>query len=221
MDVPGLLHQAADLVPGNIKTEAGITVDDARDYLGHNEWEVALDLLVELGDVYQQSPGFWGLLAEAARQMRLGRSVAWCDWRCWEARNGIIRADLELIPTEAGGRQAPIPGDGQLRPMWNIGNQTTSGEPALNIARIWVEFTPDLKPGERTSVRLAPLEPHQWRHLTPGDVITMHETKPVVGRATIIEAWRPQDPEAGLEGEHGIDPDRERALLAQWDRSRY
>jgi hypothetical protein len=123
--------------------------------------------------------------------MQLEKSAAWCHWRCYETRNGIIRADLTLRPATEARRQTPISGAGVLRPMWNIGNRTPTGEPALNIAQLWVEFTPFLAPGGQPSVRLAPLDPSQWQHLQPGQVITLHEDRSVAGTAIVLEVHRP------------------------------
>ncbi|MFI1202738.1 hypothetical protein ACH4VR_25400 [Streptomyces sp. NPDC020883] len=171
MDVPKLLEAASLLVPEEIATENDITINDVWDYLTHDEWEVALGLLEELGDVHPLPLSFWETLATAAEQMQLKNSAAWCHWRCYETRNGIIRADLSLRPASESRRQTPFSGAGVLRPMWNIGNRTPTGEPTLNIASLWVEATPVLGPGERASVRLAPLGPSQWRHLRPGQTI--------------------------------------------------
>ncbi|MFH9353996.1 hypothetical protein [Kitasatospora sp. NPDC017646] len=191
MDVPKLLEAASLLVPEEIATENDITVNDVWDYLTHDEWEVALGLLEELGDVHPLPLSFWEALATAAEQMRLEKSAAWCHWRCIETRNGIIRADLTLRPASESRRQTPFSGAGVLRPMWNIGNRTPTGEPTLNIAALWVEFTPLLGPGERSSVRLAPLDPSQWQHLQPGQVITMHEDRTVAGTAVVLEVLPP------------------------------
>ncbi|MFF4895896.1 hypothetical protein [Streptomyces sp. NPDC001068] len=191
MDVLKLLEAATLLVPEEIATENDITVRDVWEYLGEDEWEVALGLLEELGDVHSLPVGFWETMATAAEQMRLERSAAWCHWRCCETRNGIIRADLTLRPASTSRRQCPFDGAGVLRPMWNIGNRTPTGEPALNIAGIWVEFMPFLAPGGRSSVRLAPLDPSRWQHLEPGQVITMHEDRTVAGTAVVLEIRRP------------------------------
>ncbi|WP_093893891.1 hypothetical protein [Streptomyces sp. Ncost-T10-10d] len=191
MDVPKLLEAASLLVPEEIATENDITVNDVWEYLTHDEWEVALGLLEELGDVHPLQLSFWETLATAAEQMQLEKSAAWCRWRCYETRNGIIRADLTLRPASEGRRQTPFSGAGVLRPMWNIGNRTPTGEPALNIASLWVEFTPFLGPGERSSVRLAPLDPSQWRHLQPGQTITMHEDQTAAGTAVVLEIQGP------------------------------
>lgn len=112
MDVPELLEAASLLVPTEIATENDITINDVWDYLAHDEWEVALGLLEELADVHPLPLEFWEGLATAAGQMRLERSAAWCQWRCYESRNGIVRADLTLRPasTRADGRlRSPEP----------------------------------------------------------------------------------------------------------------
>nr|WP_202495296.1 hypothetical protein [Streptomyces sp. SID4982] len=191
VDVPKLLEAASLLVPEESATENDITVADIWEYLTQDEWEVALGLLEELGDVQPPPLSFWEALATAAEQMRMEKSAAWCHWRCYETRNGIIRADLTLRPAAEARRQTPISGAGALRPMWNIGNRTPTGEPALDIARLWVERNPCLEPGGRASVRLAPLTPQRWRQLEPGQVITMHEDRSVAGTAVVLEVQRP------------------------------
>ncbi|MDX3094544.1 hypothetical protein PV417_08215 [Streptomyces sp. ME19-03-3] len=81
MDVPELLEAASLLAPEAAATENDITLSDVWDYLVHDEWEVALGLLEELGDGHPLPLGFWETLAEAAEQMHLERSAAWCHWR--------------------------------------------------------------------------------------------------------------------------------------------
>jgi hypothetical protein len=182
VDVPELLRQAARQVP------AGLPVADVDAYLAHDEWEVALDVLLDLGDAYPATTSFWRTLGDAAHRMRLDRSAAWCAWRRREVLHGVIRAELRLLP---GACDAPIPGAGRLRRLWDIGLVTPSGEPDLAVALIWVEFAPDLPPDGRGSVRLAPLTAAGWRHLEPGDPITMHEARGVCGAAVITEAVFP------------------------------
>lgn len=191
MDVPELLEAASLLVPENIATENDITVRDVWPYLVQDEWETALALLEELGGTPDLPLGFWECMADAAEQLRMERSAAWCDWRCYEARHGVIRADLTLRAAGEARRQTPFSGAGVLRPMWNIGNRTPTGDPSLDIARLWVEFTPLLGPGERATVRLAPLDPTRWCHLRPGQVIAMHEDRTVAGTAVVREATPP------------------------------
>ncbi|MFP1626449.1 hypothetical protein ACLB9X_15025 [Streptomyces sp. 5K101] len=188
-----LLRQAVDLLPEDAMPENGVTVEDVRENIKRQEWEMALGLLVEIADVRPLSVDFWELLAEAARQMMLDRSRRWCEWRGWEVQHGTVRATLSLLEAEEGGRQAAFSGDGRLRPLWDIGNRTADGGRDLNIAMLWVEFAEELGPGETADVRLAPLSPDQWLHLKVGDVITMHEGRPVVGMATVIEILPPSN----------------------------
>ncbi len=158
---------ASLMVPADIATENDSTVNDVREYLAHDEWEVALTLLEELGgDTDALPPGFWESLATAAERTRLDRSAAWCRWRSHETRHGIIvRADT-LTPAGAGRRRAPLPGAGVLRPLWDIGHRNASGGPDLCVAALWAELPPpSVEPGRRAVVRLVPLSPSKWRHL--------------------------------------------------------
>jgi hypothetical protein len=191
MNVAELLNAAADLATEGLRTDGGLTIDDIRRDLDLTEWELALGMLEDVGDEHPQTVRYWQLLAEAAELMHLERSAGWCRWRAYESANGVIRADLGLIAAEDGGRQSAIPGPGVLRAMWDIGHRNGSGEPDLAIARIWVEFAPTLEPGQQGSVRLAPLAPQRWRHLSPGDLITMHETAAPIGIAEIISVLPP------------------------------
>ncbi|WP_405634393.1 hypothetical protein OG543_02980 [Streptomyces sp. NBC_01178] len=197
MDVPALLEAASLLVPEKTATENDITVNDVWEYLVHDEWEVALGLLEELGDAGPLPLGFWEALAAAAEQLGQEASAAWCHWRCFEVRHGTIRADLTLRPAAEARRGTPIPGRGVLRPMWDIGNRREGGGPALDIARLWVEFTPLLEPGGRAPVRLAPLDPARWRRLRPGRVITLYEDRTAAGTAVVLEVTPPPGARAG------------------------
>ncbi|MFF1400444.1 hypothetical protein ACFVZD_42650 [Streptomyces sp. NPDC058287] len=187
-----LLRQAVDLLPEEARAENGQTVGDVRKDIELQEWEMVLDVLIEIADVHPVSITFWEMLTEAARQMMLDRSRRWCEWRGWEAKHGTVRATLTLLGADEGGRRSSFSGDGRLRPLWDIGNHTADGQQDLNIALLWVEFASQLGPGETADVRLAPLQPEQWQHLKPGDVITMHEAQPAVGIAEIIEVLPPR-----------------------------
>ncbi|MFC8614830.1 hypothetical protein ACFT9M_00210 [Micromonospora purpureochromogenes] len=201
MDVLELLRRAAGHVPVGATGEAGTTVADANEYLDHDEWEVALDILVELGDAYASESAYWDLLAQAARLLWLSRTERWCHWRRAEVARGLIRVDLQLVdPGVLGARRTPIPGEGHSRPLWNIGDVTAAGHADLYVARIWVESQPDLQPGGRGVVRLAPLSPQRWQRLSAGDVITMHEQRPVAGIATVIQAVFPLDDDQNHDG---------------------
>ncbi|MEU5188886.1 hypothetical protein AB0G83_17295 [Streptomyces klenkii] len=187
-----LLRRIVDLLPEDAVAENGRTVGDVRKGIELQEWEMVLDVLIEIADVHPVTRDFWEMLAEAARQMMLERSRRWCEWRGWEVEHGTVRATLTLLGADEGGRQGAFDGDGRLRPLWDIGSCSTDGQRGLNIARLWAEFAPQLGPGETAEVRLAPLQPERWRHLKPGDVITMHEAQPVVGIAEVIEVLPPR-----------------------------
>jgi hypothetical protein len=188
VDVPELLRAAAGELP------AGLPRADLDEYLAHDEWEVALDVLLDRGDDYPATTSFFRILEEAAHRMELGRSAAWCAWRRREVLHGVIRAELRLVP---GARRSAIPGAGQARPLWDIGLVTPAGAPELAVALIWVEYALDLPPGGAGPIRIAPLTAARWHHLQPGDRITMYERFPApgaggnAGTATITEAVFP------------------------------
>ena len=131
MDVAELLARAVEMVPATAVNEAGGTVTDAREYLEHNEWEVALDVLADLYDGWRPPTRWWGLLIEAADLMWLAETATWCRWGRWESVHGTIRAQLRLFPPAEGGRAVAIPGPGVLRPLWDIGQRTAAGQPNL------------------------------------------------------------------------------------------
>jgi hypothetical protein len=194
MDVPELLRRAADLVPARARSDAGLCADEVRDYLRQKEWEVALGLLEDFDGVQWQTVEFWDLLVGAAQQMSLTGPAAWCQWRRGETLDGIIKADLHLVAPDDGGRRTPVPGAGQLRPMWAIGHPSPEQSGNLHVAGIWVESAAEISPGGSGSIRLAPLTPADWVRLAHGDVITMHERQSVSGTATITEIQRPLPP---------------------------
>ncbi|MEU3497569.1 hypothetical protein ABZ747_29265 [Kitasatospora cineracea] len=97
MDVPELLRRATDLVPPAAKSDAGLGAEDIRDYLRHDEWEVALGLLEDFDGIHWQTAEFWDLLADAAQQMWLKHDADWYHWRKGETLHGLFRADLQLV----------------------------------------------------------------------------------------------------------------------------
>jgi hypothetical protein len=191
MKVSELLRRATDLVPPSAGSDAGLCADDVHEYLRETEWDTALGILGDFDGIQWQTVEFWDLLADAAQQMRLRRDAAWFQWRKRETLHGIIRADLLLAAPDNGGRRTPVPGAGQLRPMWVISQPSPERGTDLHFARIWVESAPEIGPGGQGPIRLAPLTPANWRHLTPGDVITMHEGQPMSGIAAITEIQHP------------------------------
>ncbi|MDQ8705214.1 hypothetical protein RCO28_22335 [Streptomyces sp. LHD-70] len=196
VDVIEILQGASLLVPEAQAGADDLTVSDVWEHLSDDAWDVAVALLEELGGAPPLPPSFWQELATAAGQLHLPRSAAWCRWRADEAVHGIVRADLTLAPEGESRRRTPLPGAGVLRPMWRIGHRTPQGEPVLDIAALWVESVPFLEPGGRATVRLAPLVPPRWRHLRPGQVITLHEDNSTAGTAVVLDVRPPQEPAA-------------------------
>lgn len=191
MHVTELLESASLLIPEEVATANDISVRDVWDYLAHDEWQIALSLLEELGDGHPLPLTFWEQLAEVAEQLRLERSAAWCHWRCSEIRNGMVRADLMLRPVTEARRKTPISGHGVLRPMWDIGIPSPTGGTSVSIAGLWVEDVPVLEPGGRATVRLIPLTPTDWAHVEAGQQINMHEDRTVTGTAVVLEVHLP------------------------------
>lgn len=191
MDVIELLESASLLVPEEVATDSDITVRDVWDYLAQDEWQIALSLLEELGDGHPLPLAFWEQLAEAAERFRLERSAVWCHWRCSEIRNGMIRADLTLRSAAEARRRTPIPGHGVLRPMWDIGRLSPTGDASVSMAGLWVEGMPFLEPGGRATVRLVPLTSSHWKHVEVGQRINLHEDRTVAGTAVVLEVHLP------------------------------
>ncbi|CAM5490823.1 hypothetical protein [Streptomyces griseomycini] len=198
-----LLRRATGLLPRDARIGIGATVDDVRDFQHRREWGFVLDLLMEFGDEHPVPVAFWSLLETAARQMMLERAAQWCGWREGEVRHGTFRAVLSLPSAREGRRRTAFAGQGQLRPVWDIGRVTADGGREMYIAAVWVEGAERLGPGESAPVRLAPLSPDRWRHLTPGTVITMHEGRPVAGTATILQVVAPLEKQVRSAEEEG------------------
>lgn len=191
--VPELLSLAISLIPDDARSEAGLGPGDASQYLRqHGEYEVALGILTDFDGIEWETAEYWALLLAAADRMELaGELPDWCRWRASEVRHGIIRADLQLISPEHGGRRTAVPGRGPLRAVWALPPGAETGNP-VHAAKAWVESMPELPPGGSASIRLAPLSPEDWPHLHAGDVITMHEGGALIGTATVTQVLPPQ-----------------------------
>ncbi|WP_344624772.1 hypothetical protein [Kitasatospora arboriphila] len=181
-----LLLQAADLLPDGVRTAEGGTAEDVRDCGWRHDWEFAFDLLLAMGRARSLPPPYWGLLADAAGQVGRERTARWCDWRRGEAERGGVRAELVLAGADAGWRTTPFAGDGRLRPMWDIGLRTATGEPSLAVAALWVEDEPFLAPGGAAAVRLAPLTPELWQGVAVGDRLALYESAVPGGSARVL-----------------------------------
>jgi hypothetical protein len=172
-------------------------LDELEDYLGHNELELAANVLADFGDEHgHQSRAFWEALMYAYEDLERGDKAKRCFFRIYEAEHGFIEARLTLLPPEDGGRARSVFTD--YRPDWNIGNRTDSGEMEINGAPITLEDAPSIRPGGTGLVRLHPLLREAWMKLEPGTEIAMHEGARVVGKAIVLRVMlRRNDRPAG------------------------
>lgn len=158
---------------------------DFQDYLDHNEFELAADVLADFGDEREDlAQGFWEAPKYAYENMELGDKAKRCRFRIYEAEHGFVEARLTLTATEDGGRTHPVFTD--YRRDWNIGNRTESGEMEINGAPITLEDAQSIPPGGTGLVRLHPLWREAWTDVRPGAGIAMHEGSRVVGNAVVL-----------------------------------
>lgn len=102
-----------------------------------------------------------------------------------------IGIDLALVPTEDGGRQAPLLGGSAkesrftYRPNWGLpgwadGDQTAG--PVLGFSRT------NIRPGEQVRAILVPLfldHAPEWRDVEPNDVLRMYEGARICGQGHV------------------------------------
>jgi translation elongation factor EF-Tu-like GTPase len=112
----------------------------------------------------------------------------------YEEREGYIRAEVRVLEHAEGGRRHPI-FDG-YRPDWNIGN-TVDGTPTINGAPISIEGADVAHGAETVVMRLHPIVPELWGHVTPGMSIDMHEGGRVVGVGRVLEVVSPANERSG------------------------
>jgi hypothetical protein len=161
------------------------TLDAFREYLDHNELELAADVLADFGDEQGDMPcAFQEALTHAYENMELEGKATLCRLRVYEAEHGFVEAQLTLTPTEAGGRSHPVLTG--YRPDWDIGNRTDSSELEINGAPVTLEDARSIPPGGSGRVRLHPLWRDAWTRLKVGTEIAMHEGARVVGRAVVL-----------------------------------
>lgn len=116
--------------------------------------------------------------------------------RTEESRSNVssVRTDghflvrLRVTPTEEGGRRGPV--FSGYRPDWDVGN-LHDGEPTINGAKVSFEQPSLLEPGAEGTVCLHPLAPELWKHVVPGQCITMREGVRVVGEGVVLQVVPP------------------------------
>ncbi|MFI5851544.1 hypothetical protein ACIA7R_27555 [Micromonospora chalcea] len=175
------------MVPADVVNEAGVTVVDVREYLDHDEWEVALDLLADLDTGWRPPTAWWDRLIDSAEMMGLSDAAARCRWGRWESIHRTVRAELRLPSPAEGGRQTPVPGKGILRPLWDIGRRTAAGRPGFARGTHLGGVSAGVAAGRHRVGPPWPAVPSLWRYLQPGMTISMHEGRPTLGTATITE----------------------------------
>ena len=110
----------------------------------------------------------------------------------WERRateEGFVRVRLRVLATDEGGRQGPL-FDG-YRANWDIGNRTEDGGRTTNDAPLLLDEQESLVPGAIADVRIIPIAPEFWTHLSVGQEIVMHEGGRIVGRGEVLEVVGP------------------------------
>jgi hypothetical protein len=70
-----LLERARQALPPSISLEHAGLLSQYREFLEHNEFELSLDVLEELGHLVSARGGFWRDLERAAECMELGERL--------------------------------------------------------------------------------------------------------------------------------------------------
>ena len=179
--VRALLAEAHRILPADADVAA------YEENVAHNELELALDALADVGETLRSPPRFWSLLERAAEAMSLDACAQRLRWRCVEAERGYLRVSLNLA-SPAEGRKTPI--FSGYRACWDIG-ATHEGARTFNDAPVTIEDAPSIAPGVKGTVTLHPLAPGFWADVCVGQAITMHEGSRVVGYGVVLEVVPP------------------------------
>lgn len=99
--------------------------------------------------------------------------------------SAYIEADVELLPTEGGGRRSPI-ASGYRCNCW-IGGLDATGN-TYNDATIFL-VTGQLQPGTRGRVRVQPHSPDEWSAIHEGSRFDLCEGRKVVGTALVTKMF--------------------------------
>ena len=112
--------------------------------------------------------------------------------KLWERRateKGFVRVRLRVVATDEGGRQGLL-FDG-YRANWDIGNRTEDGGRTSNDAPLLLDDQESLAPGAIADVRIIPIAPEFWTHVSVGQEIEMREGGRIVGRGEVLEVVGP------------------------------
>ncbi len=102
---------------------------------------------------------------------------------------GYIEADLIMRPTEDGGRQTPI--STGYPPNWWLPGEDERVYASAVVELVDVE---ELPPRGRGRIRIYPLAPQLWMHVTIGATLEMCEGQRRMGEATVTGIVGPQTP---------------------------
>jgi hypothetical protein len=90
-----------------------------------------------------------------------------------------LEADLDLLPTERGGRRGPVL-SGYRPGLW-FGETGLGGEPELHSTILRLIRDDQLAPGERGQVLLTPLAYEMWPQVRPGTRFDVYDAGRAVG----------------------------------------
>lgn len=97
----------------------------------------------------------------------------------------VLRIELDLAPTDRGGRQRPVT-DG-YRASMSFGRRRRDVEPIVHDAVLVLEEVDELTPGEAGVARAWVVSPDELpRSLEEGAVFTLLEGDRIVGRARLL-----------------------------------
>ena len=100
------------------------------------------------------------------------------------AANVVLRLELDLAPTERGGRRRPL-FDG-YRASLSFGRRRRD-EPVVHDAALVLEDVAELAPGDAATARAWVVTPDELpRSLAAGTVCTLLEHDRIVGRARVL-----------------------------------
>jgi hypothetical protein len=107
------------------------------------------------------------------------------------AHSVVLRIQLELVPTDRGGRRRPL-ADG-YRASMSFGRRRRDVEPVVHDAVLVVEDGSELAPGRSAVARAWVVSPDELpRWVGEGSVFTLLEGDRIIGRAEVLGVF--EDP---------------------------
>lgn len=94
-----------------------------------------------------------------------------------------LEADIDLLPTEDGGRSGPVV-SGYRPGLW-FGETGPTGEPELHSTVLRLTRGHELAPGERGLVLITPLAYETWPHVRPGTRFDVYDAGRAIGAGSL------------------------------------